>query len=176
MMSAPLAAQWKHPTAGIPRLPDAKPRLNPPAPKTADGKPDINRTLETGSRICWQHRERPQARRRSLSAREPRRCTSIGAIRTARKIQQRTVLLLAIQRRNTTRIPCGVSRSTTCRSCASVKHPMSSCIERVASAIISTVALVSVRPRHSVLVAKRSALAPASSRINTVRRRPTTAA
>lgn len=36
-------AQWlKHPTAGIPRLPDGSPNLNAPAPMTADGKPDLS--------------------------------------------------------------------------------------------------------------------------------------
>jgi hypothetical protein len=37
------SAQWlKHPTKGIPRLPDGRPNLNAPAPKTSDGKPDIS--------------------------------------------------------------------------------------------------------------------------------------
>ena len=36
-------AQWlKYPTAGIPRTPDGKANLNAPAPKTADGKPDLS--------------------------------------------------------------------------------------------------------------------------------------
>jgi hypothetical protein len=39
--STPLAAQWRYPTAGIPRTPDGKPNLSAPAPQTADGKPDI---------------------------------------------------------------------------------------------------------------------------------------
>jgi hypothetical protein len=35
-------AQWLHyKTPGIPRLPDGKPNLSAPAPKTADGKPDL---------------------------------------------------------------------------------------------------------------------------------------
>jgi len=38
----PLLAQWiKYPTKGIPRLPDGKPNLSAPTPKTKDGKPDI---------------------------------------------------------------------------------------------------------------------------------------
>jgi len=42
-MSAPLSAQWlNYPTPGIPRLPDGKPNLAAPAPKTADGKPDLS--------------------------------------------------------------------------------------------------------------------------------------
>src|SRR6185436_17379546 len=41
--TAPASAQWlKHPTPGIPRLPDGKPNLEAPAPKTAEGKPDIS--------------------------------------------------------------------------------------------------------------------------------------
>lgn len=36
-------AQWlNHPTPGIPRLPNGKPNLSAPAPKTADGKPDLS--------------------------------------------------------------------------------------------------------------------------------------
>ena len=39
----PLCAQWIHyPTPGIPRTPGGKPNLSAPAPKTADGKPDIS--------------------------------------------------------------------------------------------------------------------------------------
>src|SRR6202140_2542624 len=39
----PLPAQWLHyPTPGIPRTPAGKPNLSAPAPKTADGKPDIS--------------------------------------------------------------------------------------------------------------------------------------
>src|SRR5437879_4226384 len=42
MMSVmPAAAQWRHPMTGIPRLPDGKPNLSAPAPKRADGRPDI---------------------------------------------------------------------------------------------------------------------------------------
>ena len=36
-------AQWlKYPTPGIPRLPDGKANLNAPAPRMADGKPDLS--------------------------------------------------------------------------------------------------------------------------------------
>jgi hypothetical protein len=36
-------AQWvDFPTPGVPRLPDGKPNLKAPAPKTADGKPDLS--------------------------------------------------------------------------------------------------------------------------------------
>jgi hypothetical protein len=38
-----VAAQWlNYPTPGIPRLPDGKPNLAAPAPKTADGKADLS--------------------------------------------------------------------------------------------------------------------------------------
>jgi hypothetical protein len=40
---ASLDAQWlKLPTPGLPRLPDGKPNLEAPAPRTADGKPDFS--------------------------------------------------------------------------------------------------------------------------------------
>jgi len=43
LISAPLSAQWlNYPTPGIPRLPDGKPNISAPAPKTADGKPDLS--------------------------------------------------------------------------------------------------------------------------------------
>ena len=42
-MTAPVFAQWpRTPTKGLPRLPDGKPNLAAPAPKGADGKPDIS--------------------------------------------------------------------------------------------------------------------------------------
>lgn len=42
-MSASLPAQWlNYPASGIPRLPDGKPNLSAPAPKTRDGKPDFS--------------------------------------------------------------------------------------------------------------------------------------
>jgi hypothetical protein len=42
-LAGALRGQWlNHPTPGIPRLPDGKPNLNAPAPKTADGKPSIS--------------------------------------------------------------------------------------------------------------------------------------
>ena len=40
---APLSAQWlKYPTARVPRLPSGLPNLRAPAPRTADGKPDLS--------------------------------------------------------------------------------------------------------------------------------------
>ena len=42
-LCAPVFGQWlNYPTPGISRLPDGKPNLNAPAPKTADGKPDLS--------------------------------------------------------------------------------------------------------------------------------------
>ena len=39
----PAFAQWlNYPTPGIPRLPNGKPNLEAPAPKTADGRPDLS--------------------------------------------------------------------------------------------------------------------------------------
>jgi hypothetical protein len=40
---APLSTQWlNYPTPGLPRTPDGKVNLSAPAPKTADGKPDLS--------------------------------------------------------------------------------------------------------------------------------------
>jgi hypothetical protein len=48
VVSAPLAAQWlNYPTPGIPRLPNGKPNLAAPAPKSPDGKPDLSGTWLT---------------------------------------------------------------------------------------------------------------------------------
>jgi hypothetical protein len=39
----PLAAQWlNYPTPGVPRMPDGRPNLAAPAPRTANGKPDLS--------------------------------------------------------------------------------------------------------------------------------------
>ena len=41
--ATPLSAQWLHyPTAGVPRMPSGLPNLAAPAPRTADGKPDLS--------------------------------------------------------------------------------------------------------------------------------------
>src|SRR6202167_1530344 len=38
-----MMAQWlNYPTPGIPRLPGGRPNLTAPAPRTADGKPDLS--------------------------------------------------------------------------------------------------------------------------------------
>ena len=40
---APASAQWlNYPTPGLPRTPDGRVRLDAPAPRTADGKPDLS--------------------------------------------------------------------------------------------------------------------------------------
>ena len=43
-LTAPsLSAQWtRYPTPGVPRLPNGEPNLAAPAPRTADGKPDLS--------------------------------------------------------------------------------------------------------------------------------------
>src|SRR5215467_1335858 len=43
LVSAPALAQWlNYPSPGIPRLPDGKPNLDGPAPRTGDGRPDLS--------------------------------------------------------------------------------------------------------------------------------------
>jgi hypothetical protein len=48
-MSAAVSAQWpSYPTAGAPKNPDGTPNLNAPAPRAADGKPDLSGLWEPG--------------------------------------------------------------------------------------------------------------------------------
>src|ERR1041384_989173 len=43
LIAVSAGAQWlNYPSPGIPRLPDGKPNLAAPTPKTADGKPDLS--------------------------------------------------------------------------------------------------------------------------------------
>src|SRR5213592_4056569 len=46
------AAQWlNYPAPGIPRLPNDKPNLSAPAPRTLDGKPDLDGLWESERRL-----------------------------------------------------------------------------------------------------------------------------
>jgi hypothetical protein len=52
LLAAPafVRAQWlNHPTPGIPRTPDGKPKLSAPTPRAADGKPDLTGLWQTES-------------------------------------------------------------------------------------------------------------------------------
>ena len=43
MTCLPISARWlRYPRPGIPRMPNGKPNLSAPAPKTSDRKPDLS--------------------------------------------------------------------------------------------------------------------------------------
>lgn len=56
VLSTPAFAQWlDYPTAGIPRLPNGKANLAAPAPKLADGKPDLSGLYDIDSGRLFQN-------------------------------------------------------------------------------------------------------------------------
>ena len=52
IFALPVTAQWlEYPTRGAPRTPDGKPDLNAAAPRTADGKPDFSGMWRAANRL-----------------------------------------------------------------------------------------------------------------------------
>jgi hypothetical protein len=84
--SAVAAAQWlNYPAPGVPRLPDGKPNLSAPAPRTADGKPILDGIWFIDETPLGEFGERPVALRGTMPKPEDVILTPAGeAMRRAR--------------------------------------------------------------------------------------------
>ena len=71
-----VSAQWLNsPAPGIPRLPDGKPNLSAPTPRTADGKPDLygiwlNEDGRSTNSVYTPHEELLRLNRKTLFLRQ----------------------------------------------------------------------------------------------------------